>query len=171
VPRAALLRPPGSGLPPQAIRLRHTLTVDTLPATLSLSLCPGCRPPPGGFTKPPAFPSTGFRKISPVRGPAGYLAVGGAVLVTGLGLWHHFYDVAERNYYNLARFNAKFERAYVEQAKEEVRWQRRQAELLDGERALMKHVPGWVVGQRRYFTTWEDRPNLDAIDPRKPGVW
>ncbi len=61
------------------------------------------------------------------------------------------------SYYNLARFNAKFERAYVEQAREDVRWSRRQAELLDGERKLMANVPGWVVGQRRYFTQWEDK--------------
>ena len=36
-------------------------------------------PPPGGFVKPPNFPASGFRKISPTRGPAGYLAVVGAV--------------------------------------------------------------------------------------------
>lgn len=84
---------------------------------------------------------------------------------------HHFHDVADRNYYNLARFNAKFERAYVKQAQEEARWLRRQKELLDGERELMRHVPGWVVGQRRYFTTWEDRPNVDVLDKRKAGPW
>lgn len=76
-----------------------------------------------------------------------------------------------RSYYNLARFNEKFERAYVEQARENVQWERRQKELLDNERALMAHVPGWVVGGRRFFTQWEDRPDKDQLDPRKPGPW
>lgn len=72
---------------------------------------------------------------------------------------------------NLARFNEKFERAYVEQARENVRWERRQAEMLDNERELMKNVPGWVVGQRRYYTQWEDRPDVDVLDRRKAGPW
>ncbi len=71
----------------------------------------------------------------------------------------------------MSRFNEKFERAYVKQAQEDVRWSRRQAELLDAERDLMKDVPGWVVGQRRYFTSWEDRPDIDSLDRRKPGPW
>jgi hypothetical protein len=129
------------------------------------------RPPPGGFAKPSSFPETGFRKISPVRGPAGYIAIAIAGGLMTFGLVNHFYDVNERNYYNLSRFNAKFERAYVLQAQEEVRWQRRQKELLDSERELMKNVPGWVVGQRRYYTSWEDRPNADVFDKRKIGNW
>lgn len=28
-----------------------------------------------------------------------------------------------------------------------------------------------VVGQRRFFTTWEDRPDTDALDKRKVGPW
>lgn len=75
------------------------------------------------------------------------------------------------SYYNLARFNEKFERAYVEQAKENVRWQRRQKEILANERTLMADVPGWVVNQRRFWTQWESRPDKDAVDPRKPGPW
>ncbi len=59
----------------------------------------------------------------------------------------------------MSRLNEKYERAYVEQAREDVAWERRQKELLDGERALMKDVKGWVVGRRRYFTQWEDKPN------------
>jgi len=129
------------------------------------------RPPPGGFAKPPSFPETGFRKISPVRGPTGYIALAIAGGLMTFGIVNHFYDVNERNYYNLSRFNAKFERAYVLQAQEEVRWQRRQKELLDTERELMKSVPGWVVGQRRYYTSWEDRPNADLFDKRKIGNW
>jgi hypothetical protein len=128
-------------------------------------------PPAGGFAKPPGFPASGFRKLSPTRGPAGFVALAGAVGLTVYGVAHHFHDVGERNFYSLARFNAKFERAYVKQAQEEVRWLRRQKELLDGERELMRHVPGWVVGQRRYFTSWEDRPNVDVLDKRKAGPW
>lgn len=71
----------------------------------------------------------------------------------------------------MARFNEKFERAYVEQARENVRWIRRQKELLDGERELMKDVPGWVVGQRRFYTQWEEKPGIDHLDQRKPGPW
>ena len=76
-----------------------------------------------------------------------------------------------RSYYNLARFNEKFERAYVMQAKEEVRWTAREKEYLDNERALMAAVPGWVVGKRRYLTQWDDRPDRDVLDTRKPGPW
>ncbi len=75
------------------------------------------------------------------------------------------------SYYNLSRFNEKFERAYVLQAQEDVRWLRRQKEILDGERALMAKVPGWVVGQRRFFTSWEDKPDVDSLDRRKTGPW
>ena len=70
------------------------------------------------------------------------------------------------SYLSLARFNAKFERAYVEQAREDVQWERRQKECLDGERDLMKGVKGWVVGSRRFFTQWEDKPDKDVLDPR-----
>jgi hypothetical protein len=70
------------------------------------------------------------------------------------------------SYMSLARFNAKFERAYVEQAREDVQWERRQKECLDGERDLMQHVKGWVVGGRRYFTQWEDKPDKDVLDQR-----
>jgi hypothetical protein len=54
----------------------------------------------------------------------------------------------------------------VEQAREDVQWERRQKECLDGERDLMKGVKGWVVGSRRYFTQWEDKPDKDVLDPR-----
>lgn len=75
------------------------------------------------------------------------------------------------SYYNLARFNEKFERAYVLQAQEEVRWNARQKEYLDNERALMGNVPGWVVNKRRYLTQWEDRPDREVLDMRKSGPW
>ncbi len=54
----------------------------------------------------------------------------------------------------------------MEQAKEDVAWERRQKECLDGERDLMKGVKGWVVGARRYYTQWEDKPDKDVLDPR-----
>ena len=76
-----------------------------------------------------------------------------------------------RSYYNLSKFNERFERAYVMQAREEVRWAARQKEMLDNERELMAHKPGWVVNKRRYFTQWEDRPDRDVLDLRKPGIW
>jgi hypothetical protein len=84
---------------------------------------------------------------------------------------HAFHPL--RSYYNLSRFNERFERAYVNQAREDVRWQSRHKELLDQERALMGSVPGWVVGQRRYFTTWEERPQVDGSPSKsgKPGPW
>ena len=75
------------------------------------------------------------------------------------------------SYFNLARFNERFERAYVAQASEDVRWLRRQKEFLDAERALMANVPGWTVGRRRYATQWETKPDVDVLDLRKPGVW
>ncbi len=50
-------------------------------------------------------------------------------------------------------------------------WHRRQKEILDNERRLMANVPGWVVGQRRFYTQWEDRPDKDQLDPRKMGPW
>ena len=75
------------------------------------------------------------------------------------------------SYYNLSKFNEKFERAYVMQAKEDVRWLRREKEYLDNERQLMAGVPGWVVGKRRYFTQWEDKPDRDVLDLRKAGPW
>jgi hypothetical protein len=59
----------------------------------------------------------------------------------------------------------------VEQARENVAWEARQKALLDQERTLMKNVPGWVVGQRRYFTQWESKPDIDALHPGKPGPW
>ena len=37
------------------------------------------------------------------------------------------------------------------------------------ERKLMASRPDWVVGKRRFFLQWEDRPDLDALDPRKIG--
>ena len=55
------------------------------------------------------------------------------------------------------------------QAKEDVRWLRREKEYLDNERQLMADVPGWVVGKRRYFTQWEDKPDREVLDTRKPG--
>lgn len=79
------------------------------------------------------------------------------------------------SYYNLSRFNAKFERAVVAQAAEDVRWARREKELLDNERALMAGAPGgagaWVVGKRRFATQFEDKPDRDAVDPRRASVW
>ena len=74
------------------------------------------------------------------------------------------------SYLSLARFNAKFERAYVEQAREDVQWERRQKECLDNERDLMQHAKGWVVGGRRYFTQWEDKPDKDVLDQRVSGA-
>ena len=79
--------------------------------------------------------------------------------------------VEDYSYANMSRLNGKYERAYVEQAREDVAWERRQKELLDGERALMAGVKGWVVGGRRYLTQWEDRPNKDQLDQRKPRPW
>lgn len=76
-----------------------------------------------------------------------------------------------RSYMSLARFNEKFQRAYVEQAREDVSWERKQKECLDGERKLMENVHGWVVGGRRYFTQWEDKPDKDALDQRRIGPW
>jgi len=75
------------------------------------------------------------------------------------------------SYLALARFNEKFERAYVEQAREDVSWERKQKECLDGERKLMSGVDGWVTGKRRYFTQWEDRPDKDTLDQRRIGPW
>ena len=72
-----------------------------------------------------------------------------------------------RSYYNLSRLNERFERAYVAQAKENVRWDRREKEYLDNERALMGGVEGWVVGKLRYATQWEDKPDRDLLDTRK----
>lgn len=81
------------------------------------------------------------------------------------------HSTPRRSYYNLSRFNEKFERAYVMQAREEVAWTARQKELLDNERRLMAGVPGWVTGRKRYFTQWEDRPDRDVLDKRKLGPW
>jgi len=47
------------------------------------------------------------------------------------------------------------------QAQENVKWQRKQKEFLDKERELMSDVDGWVVGRRRFFTQWEDKPDID----------
>lgn len=66
-------------------------------------------PPAGGYAKPPGFPVEGFRKRSPARGPAGALVIGSLALMTW-GWYRLAADVDERNYYNLARFNARFER-------------------------------------------------------------
>ncbi len=74
----------------------------------------------------------------------------------------------------MSRFNEKFERAYVMQAREDVRWERRQKEYLDAERDLMHNKKGdaaWVVGRRRYFTQQGDKPDLDVLDGRKIGAW
>lgn len=76
-----------------------------------------------------------------------------------------------RSYYNLSRFNERFERAVVLQAQEDVRWARREKEILDNERALMANVPGWVVNKRRYATQFEEKPDRDAVDPRRASVW
>ncbi len=57
------------------------------------------------------------------------------------------------------------------QAQENVRWERRQKEYLDKERELMSKVDGWVVGKRRYFTQFEDKPDVDLLDKRKLGAW
>ena len=60
----------------------------------------------------------------------------------------------------------------MEQAREDARWERRQAEIRDNERRLMSATtPGWVVGRRRFFTQWEDRPDKEALDARKIGPW
>ena len=53
------------------------------------------------------------------------------------------------------------------QAKENVRWERREKEYLDNERELMAGNEGWVVGKRRYMTQWEDKPDRDLLDMRK----
>lgn len=71
-----------------------------------------------------------------------------------------------RSYYNLSRFNARFERGYVLQAKEDASWERRHKEYLDRERGLMAAVPGWVVHKPRFYTQAETRPDIDALDPR-----
>ena len=105
------------------------------------------------------------------RGPAGAFMLAGAVGITVLGLARFVYTVDDYNYFNMSRLNEKYERAYVEQAREDAAWSRRQAELLDNERALMAGVGGWVVGRRRYFTQWEDKPDKDQLDQRKPGPW
>ena len=95
----------------------------------------------------------------------------GAVGFTVLGLVRFIYSVDDYNYFNMSRLNEKYERAYVEQAREDVAWERRQKESLDKERSLMASVSGWVVGQRRYLTQWEDKPDKDQLDTRKPGPW
>lgn len=75
------------------------------------------------------------------------------------------------SYYNLCRFNERFERAYVLQAKEDVAWQKRQKECLDNERKLMSGVEGWVVNKPRFFTQAEKKPDMDVLDARKVGPW
>lgn len=80
-------------------------------------------------------------------------------------------DIEERNYYQLSKFNQKFERAYVMQAQENVRWERREKEYLDNEREAMKKVDGWQVGKKRFYTQFEDKPDIDALDTRKLGPW
>ncbi len=97
--------------------------------------------------------------------------IAGAVGFTVLGLVRFIYSVDDYNYFNMSRLNEKYERAYVEQAREDVAWERRQKEILDKERSLMASVSGWVVGQRRYLTQWEDKPDKDQLDVRKPGPW
>jgi len=99
--------------------------------------------------------------------------IAGAVGLTALGIARFIYKVDDYNYFNMSRLNEKYERAYVEQAREDAAWERRQKEILDRERALMHAAPGgaWVVGQRRYLTQWEDKPDKDQLDVRKPGPW
>jgi hypothetical protein len=33
----------------------------------------------------------------------------------------------------------------------------------------MASRPDWVVGKRRFFLQWEDKPDIDCLDPRKLG--
>lgn len=91
--------------------------------------------------------------------------------MTLFGWYRLMNDIEERNYRNLAKFNAKFERAYALQAQENVRWLQREKEFLDAERKLMAGHADWVVGKRRYYTQFEDRPDTDALDSRKIGAW
>jgi len=71
-----------------------------------------------------------------------------------------------RSYYNLSRFNERFERGYVLQAREDASWARRHAEYLDRERELMAGVPGWTVHKSRFYTQPEGKPDIDTLDPR-----
>lgn len=37
------------------------------------------------------------------------------------------------------------------------------------ERKLMAARPDWVIGKRRFFLQWEDKPDIDCLEPRKIG--
>lgn len=128
-------------------------------------------PPPGGFPKPAGFPVAGYRKRSPARGPSG-LFLGAVTLGIMIYGWRKLLKGnEERNYQNLSRWNARFERGYVLQAIEDAAWQRRQKEMVDAERELMKDTPGWVVQKSRYWTQAEEKPDVNALDVRRPGPW
>jgi len=53
-------------------------------------------PPTGGFAKPPGFPVAGYRKRSPVRGPAGVVMVGGVVGMMAISWYLLMDDIEER---------------------------------------------------------------------------
>lgn len=59
---------------------------------------------------PPRVVGARFRKRSPARGPAGAIIGAGALALMAWGWYRLVGSVEERNYYNLARFNARFER-------------------------------------------------------------
>lgn len=79
------------------------MSVCALPQSQSVRLAPRRdrralppRSPPGGYTKPPSFPDTGFRKRSPVRGPAGAVIGLGALGLMAWGWYRLVESVEER---------------------------------------------------------------------------
>lgn len=67
------------------------------------------------------------------------------------------------SYYDLCKWNERFERAYLLNAREYAAWERRQKEALDTERKVMASVPGWVVNKPRYYTTYQRTPHFTEV--------
>ncbi len=64
-----------------------------------------------------------------------------------------------RSYYDLSKWNERFERAYLLNAREYAAWERRQKEALDNERKLMAAVPGFEVNKPRFYTGYQRTPH------------
>lgn len=67
------------------------------------------------------------------------------------------------SYYDLCKWNERFERAYLLNAREYAAWERRQKEALDNERKIMATVPGHVVNKPRYFTSYQRTPHFTEV--------
>lgn len=89
---------------------------------------------------------------TPKRGFHGAAFLVGFTALTAYGIYRHIGIKKEQRYREMHDFAQRYERAYLVQARNRITTEREKAVILDEEREVMAHIPGWTAGKGPYYT-------------------